>query len=266
MLAEKLGLDRARVSHSQRARRRSTDGDGAGARRRRRHPRSASRRCARIGSARAPRRRSNSTANERKLARGVGIAGMWYGCGNTSLPTRRPSASASSRDGRIVAASGRRRYRPGLQHRHHADRRRCPRRCRSLFDLVSADTDLTPDCGKTSASRQTFVTGKAAELAGAGAARSRFCGSPMPATTRRIAARRIGTLVVRDDDRRARRIDLGSCRTSDFGYVLDGGGNLRSADHAARRRRPGRPLRHLRLRRAYGRSRGRHASSARSRC
>jgi CO/xanthine dehydrogenase Mo-binding subunit len=36
----------------------------------------------------------------------------------------------------------------------------------SLIDLVSPDTDLTPDCGKTSASRQTFVTGTAAERAG----------------------------------------------------------------------------------------------------
>ncbi len=36
----------------------------------------------------------------------------------------------------------------------------------SLFDLASADTDETPDCGKTSASRQTFVSGKAAFLAG----------------------------------------------------------------------------------------------------
>ena len=35
----------------------------------------------------------------------------------------------------------------------------------TCIDLISADTDLTPDCGKTSASRQTFVTGKAAELA-----------------------------------------------------------------------------------------------------
>jgi CO/xanthine dehydrogenase Mo-binding subunit len=34
------------------------------------------------------------------------------------------------------------------------------------FDLVSGDTDITPDCGKTSASRQTFVSGKAAFLAG----------------------------------------------------------------------------------------------------
>jgi CO/xanthine dehydrogenase Mo-binding subunit len=34
------------------------------------------------------------------------------------------------------------------------------------FDLVSGDTAITPDCGKTSASRQTFVTGKAAQMAG----------------------------------------------------------------------------------------------------
>jgi CO/xanthine dehydrogenase Mo-binding subunit len=34
------------------------------------------------------------------------------------------------------------------------------------FDLISADTSITPDCGKTSASRQTFVTGKAAHMAG----------------------------------------------------------------------------------------------------
>ena len=34
------------------------------------------------------------------------------------------------------------------------------------FELVLTDTDLTEDAGKTSASRQTFVSGKAAELAG----------------------------------------------------------------------------------------------------
>ena len=34
------------------------------------------------------------------------------------------------------------------------------------FNLVSPDTAKTADCGKTSASRQTFITGKAAFLAG----------------------------------------------------------------------------------------------------
>ena len=39
--------------------------------------------------------------------------------------------------------------------------------CRSAqFALVAGDTDLTADAGKTSASRQTFVSGKAAERAG----------------------------------------------------------------------------------------------------
>jgi CO/xanthine dehydrogenase Mo-binding subunit len=36
----------------------------------------------------------------------------------------------------------------------------------SHFDLLSGDTAISPDCGKTSASRQTFVTGKAAHMAG----------------------------------------------------------------------------------------------------
>jgi CO/xanthine dehydrogenase Mo-binding subunit len=35
----------------------------------------------------------------------------------------------------------------------------------TLFDYVMGDTDRTEDAGKTSASRQTFVSGKAAELA-----------------------------------------------------------------------------------------------------
>ena len=34
------------------------------------------------------------------------------------------------------------------------------------IDLIDGDTDLTPDCGKTSASRQTYVTGSAARISG----------------------------------------------------------------------------------------------------
>ena len=36
----------------------------------------------------------------------------------------------------------------------------------AAFDYVMGDTDLTPDAGKTSASRQAFVSGRAAKLAG----------------------------------------------------------------------------------------------------
>jgi aldehyde oxidoreductase len=41
--------------------------------------------------------------------------------------------------------------------------------------LVGADTALTPDAGKTSASRQTFVSGKAAYLAGRSLCATRSC-------------------------------------------------------------------------------------------
>jgi CO/xanthine dehydrogenase Mo-binding subunit len=36
----------------------------------------------------------------------------------------------------------------------------------SKIELVGANTDITPDAGKTSASRQTFVSGNAARLSG----------------------------------------------------------------------------------------------------
>ena len=38
------------------------------------------------------------------------------------------------------------------------------------FEVVMGDTALTADAGKSSASRQTFVSGKAAQLAGRGSA------------------------------------------------------------------------------------------------
>ena len=53
---------------------------------------------------------------------------MWYGCGNTSLPN--PSTIRIGLKPRRPhrAAPGCRRYRPGLEHRHHADLRRRARR------------------------------------------------------------------------------------------------------------------------------------------
>ena len=86
----------------------------------------ASRRWRRIGSGRAATRWPSTRASGRKR-RGVGIAGMWYGCGNTSLPN--PSTIRIGLKPRRPhrAAPGRGRHRPGLQHRHRADRRRCAR-------------------------------------------------------------------------------------------------------------------------------------------
>jgi CO/xanthine dehydrogenase Mo-binding subunit len=66
-------------------------------------------------------RSTRSIAATGPLRRGMGVAGMWYGCGNTSLPIPRPSAWVEA-VGPRRAASGRRRYRPGLEYGDRADR------------------------------------------------------------------------------------------------------------------------------------------------
>jgi CO/xanthine dehydrogenase Mo-binding subunit len=100
------------------------------------------------------------------LRRGVGVAGMWYGCGNTSLPNPSTVRIGLKRDGRIALHQGAVDIGQGsntIVTQICADAVGAPI---SHFDLVSGDTSITPDCGKTSASRQTFVTGKAAQMAG----------------------------------------------------------------------------------------------------
>jgi aldehyde oxidoreductase len=104
--------------------------------------------------------------NGAKMRRGVGVAGMWYGCGNTSLPNPSTIRVGLKADGRLSLHQGAVDIGQGsntVVTQICADAIGAPI---DSIDLVSADTDLTPDCGKTSASRQTFVTGKAAELAG----------------------------------------------------------------------------------------------------
>jgi aldehyde oxidoreductase len=100
------------------------------------------------------------------IRRGVGVAGMWYGCGNTSLPNPSTVRIGLKRDGRIALHQGAVDIGQGsntIVTQICADALSAPVDC---FDLISGDTAITPDCGKTSASRQTFVTGKAAQMAG----------------------------------------------------------------------------------------------------
>ena len=107
----------------------------------------------------------NSKSN-RVLRRGVGVAGMWYGCGNTSLPNPSTVRIGLKRDGRIALHQGAVDIGQGsntIVTQICADALGAPL---DRFDLISGDTAITPDCGKTSASRQTFVTGKAAHMAG----------------------------------------------------------------------------------------------------
>jgi aldehyde oxidoreductase len=119
----------------------------------------------RWSAARAEATAFNATATG-PIRRGVGVAGMWYGCGNTSLPNPSTVRVGLKADGRIALHQGAVDIGQGsntIVTQICADAMQVPI---ERFDLVSGDTAITPDCGKTSASRQTFVTGKAAAMAG----------------------------------------------------------------------------------------------------
>jgi CO/xanthine dehydrogenase Mo-binding subunit len=91
---------------------------------------------------------------------------MWYGCGNTSLPNPSTIRIGLQRNGRIAIHMGAVDIGQGsftVVTQICAEAVGVPV---DRFDLLSADTDVSPDCGKTSASRQTFVSGNAGMLAG----------------------------------------------------------------------------------------------------
>ena len=96
------------------------------------------------------------------LRRGVGMAALWYGIGNTALPNPSTVRVGVRRDGSFVLFSGAVDIGQGattVLAQIAADGLRVPV---SSISVVSGDTDRTPDAGKTSASRQTFISGNAA--------------------------------------------------------------------------------------------------------
>jgi CO/xanthine dehydrogenase Mo-binding subunit/aerobic-type carbon monoxide dehydrogenase small subunit (CoxS/CutS family) len=98
--------------------------------------------------------------------RGVGIGCMWYGIGNTSMSNPSRMRVGLSPAGTLTLYSGALDIGQGsntIMVQIAADGLGLPA---GQFALVTGDTDLTADAGKTSASRQTFVSGMAAERAG----------------------------------------------------------------------------------------------------
>jgi CO/xanthine dehydrogenase Mo-binding subunit/aerobic-type carbon monoxide dehydrogenase small subunit (CoxS/CutS family) len=104
--------------------------------------------------------------SNRPLRRGAGVAGMWYGCGNTSLANPSTMRIGLKRDGRIALHQGAVDIGQGSATVVTQICAEAVGVSIQRFDLISGDTDVTPDCGKTSASRQTFVSGRAAQMAG----------------------------------------------------------------------------------------------------
>jgi aldehyde oxidoreductase len=168
------------------------------------------------GSARAQAAGFNAQA-QGPLRRGVGVAGMWYGCGNTSLPNPSTVRIGLKRDGRIALHQGAVDIGQGsntIVAQICADALGAPI---SQFDLISADTAITPDCGKTSASRQTFVTGKAAHMAGS---------KLREEVLKRAGACKCGVIEFRGgiinvvDAGAATQLDLSTLPLDEHGYVI----------------------------------------------
>ena len=100
------------------------------------------------------------------LRHGVGLASCWYGCGNTALPNPSTIRIGITAGGRVRLHQGATDIGQGSNTviaQIAAEAAGLPL---DLFDLIGPDTAVTPDCGKTSASRQTVVTGNAALAAG----------------------------------------------------------------------------------------------------
>ena len=156
-------------------------------------------------------------ASNGALRRGVGVACGWYGCGNTSLSNPSTIRAGVTAAGELVLHQGAIDIGQGsntVVAQIFADAVGVP------LDAVrvhAGDTDDTPDAGKTSASRQTFVTGNAARLAGQSLrARILRLGNLGESARIEFAA---GSILLRDGEAE-RRIALDPMHAGGDGYVL----------------------------------------------
>ena len=152
-----------------------------------------------------------------EMRHGVGVASCWYGCGNTALPNPSTIRIGITVQGQLVLHQGATDIGQGSNTviaQIAADAIGVPL---SSISLIGPDTALSPDAGKTSASRQTFVSGRAAMAAGqslrAKALRLANAGEGAVITFEN------GKLLVKEGSVR-RKIDLLMLPPDAFGYAL----------------------------------------------
>ena len=152
------------------------------------------------------------------IRRGVGVAGMWYGCGNTSLSNPSTIRVGLRPDGRVALFQGAVDIGQGSNTVISQIFAEALGVSIASLELLGADTDMTPDCGKTSASRQTFVTGNAA--AKAGATMRKLLLRLANAGEDAALALAPGALVIRGAGGET-RIDLGALPVNAAGFVVE---------------------------------------------
>ena len=151
------------------------------------------------------------------VRRGVGIASCWYGCGNTALPNPSTIRIGITALGRVMLHQGATDIGQGSNTviaQIAADGLGLP-----LADicLIGPDTALTPDAGKTSASRQTFVTGRAA-LAAAQSLRAAVLRLANAGDSALIGLK--GRYLLVSEGSVQRKIDLSALAVDHHGYAL----------------------------------------------
>ncbi len=157
------------------------------------------------------------------LRRGVGIGCMWYGIGNTGLSNPSTMRVALDSGGALTLYNGAVDIGQGsttVMAQICADGLGLP--VAHIAQIVG-DTDLTADAGKTSASRQTFVSGKAAQLAGEDLRREILRhANAGPQSEIELA----GNIVTVRDGGERHEIDLSKLPAGDDGAVLEGVGTF----------------------------------------
>ncbi|MCS6855842.1 MAG: molybdopterin-dependent oxidoreductase, partial [Elioraea sp.] len=148
--------------------------------------------------------------------RGAGIACMWYGIGNTALSNPSEMTIGLGRDGTITLYSGAVDIGQGantVMVQIAAEALGVPP---SAIRLVAGDTARTRDAGKTSASRQTFVSGNAARRAALDLRRQILALANAGAEARLVPIP--GGIEIRDGDR--------VVRPNLFGFEEDANGDV----------------------------------------
>lgn len=152
------------------------------------------------------------------VRRGVGIAAGWYGCGNTSLPNPSTIKVGVRLDGQFVLHQG------AMDIGQGANTVISQIFAQALgfdvhdLELIGADTDVTPDAGKTSASRQTFVSGNAARLSGLALRAEILRRCNVESASARIAAG--DGVVIVTDGAAVHKVALAGLDVDGDGYVL----------------------------------------------
>ncbi len=159
----------------------------------------------------------NDAPEASHLRKGVGIGTCWYGCGNTSLPNPSTIRMGITAEGKIVLHQGAMDIGQGSNTvitQIAADAFGAPVHS---IEMIDGDTDLTPDCGKTSASRQTYVTGMAAKQAGE-ALRSTVLRMGNVASDAHIEI--TGSVINLHDGPQTSSIELSKLPVNQFSYVI----------------------------------------------